>query len=351
MPTLYNWFEREYERLETEGKGELVKQFDAFRRAFLDYEYRAALDAIPVLHELTDALGEPGMRLATDYYRMAAETYWLGNLAHGLDIATQSTVRARSVLYAGEVLELYLRIDLLFAWLDTDGPGYAAEVLAAFNEMPGYLPRDLAVRFKILHVYDLMHGGATEEALAMIFAILSELGEDWPRPFHHFMRADALARVGRLEEALADYRTAMQGFNRMGHTIEGVAMQINAGSTLVEMGRVEEGLEALEAAYSAAGRSLNRAHVGMAQGAIGGALTRLECYAEAVEWFTGALGTLDGLGWLRLEAELALERLRVARQWGGAAERWGAWESDAWRRVGYLRSTDLRDELAGIDGE
>lgn len=350
MPTLCRWFEQEYDRLYAEDKAELILSFDAFRRAYFDYDYQSVMQAIPDLYRLAAAFDEPVIRLATDYYRMVAEAYWLGDLSTALDLATASAVRARTMLGWGTILETYLDFNLFFIWLDIDGPGYAPDVLAALGADCADLPRDLALRFELLRAYALMQNGDGQDALTLILATLPELGDDWPQPFRHAMRGDALAGVGRLEEALADYRLAMRGFGSLGHFIEATAIHISIGGTLVRLGNAAQGLKTLHAAYSAATHSLNQAHVGQAQGEAARALADLGHHRAAIEQYSAALDALEGLGWLRLEAELALERLKIVRQ-AGANELQEQWEADARRRVHRLRSTDLQHFLAEIDGE
>ncbi|HEC21403.1 MAG TPA: tetratricopeptide repeat protein [Chloroflexi bacterium] len=349
MPSLRRWLEREYHRLEVEGKAALVERFEAFNRAFFEADCDATLAALPELYRLADALGEPALRLVARYYAVIVDIYWLGDLAGGLDLATRSLVQAGGLPGANGIPAFFIREMLFYAWLETDGPGWASDVLAALEEIPRHaLPPDLALRHDLLSVSCLAWGGQPDEALARLLALLPAL--DWPRPYHHSLRADALAQAGRLEEALADYEAAMRGFERMGYAIDGNAARLGLGDALVKLGRPDEGLEVLRAALARAERLPNRAHIGLAAGLLGQAQARRNALDEADEWLRRALETLDGLGWLRLEARFALDRLDLCRRAGcnPGAEAWQAARDDAARRVARLRSDDLKRELKAL---
>lgn len=349
MPTLRRWFEREYIRLEAEEKRALVDRFETFSHAFFEADYQTALNALPDLYRLADALGEPAWHLVAQYYAISAEIYWHGDLTRGLELATEALVRARTMVGLDPVLELYIRETLLYAWLETDGPGYAPDVLSVLDELsPDLLAKDLATRFALLRTYGMAYCGAPDEALALVFSLLPELS-DWPPPFHHALRGEALGRVGRLDEALAEYEQAERGFEELGYVIERNATRLGMGDMLVRTERAEEGLRVLRAALSAAKHGINRATTGVAQGLIGKALAAQGQPGEALDWFTMALETLDGRGWLRTEAEFSLERLKALQLTDG--HRYATrWQADARQRIGRLRSTDLQRELATLSG-
>jgi len=117
---------------------------------------------------------------------------------------------------------------------------------------------------------------------------------------------------------------------------------------VLQAGDTEQAMEILRASLSAAERLPNRAQTGLAQGSIGQALIAMDDHADGYAWLNTALETLDGFGWLRLEAEFALERVRTGNEIGGA--NLDADYADASRRVARLRSTDLRSELENLRG-
>lgn len=353
MPTLYHWFEQQYERLTRESKHELVNGFEAYRQAFFDYDYGAVLSMLPRLYDLTEAFHEPTIRQAVDYYYMIAKTYWQGDLTAGLDIIHRAALQAQAKPGAGSVLELYLRLKLLYAWLDTDGPGYAHDVIQAVEESPNSLPPDLALRLDVLRMYALLSSSDVKQARDLLAETLPKLGPDWLPPFRHSMMADLHVESHEYHDALYHYRHARQGFEQMNHTILSTAMQIGIGGALIEMEEYEAAQQALREALSAAERSLNRAHVGFALGQMGKALGMAGDHQAGIDYLNRALETLDGLGWQREEAEYALTRLRFAKYAGVAIplEQWDRWKQDAHRRVMALRSTDLRGALSEISDE
>ncbi len=345
MPTLRRWFEREYRRLHAEGKSALVTRFETFRDAFFEGRYQSALDALPDLHALADALQEPAWHVVIDYYASSASTYWRGDLAHGLDFATQAVVWAERQA-SGDVVAWYAREMLFYSWLETDGPGYAGDVMAALAEIPtGSMPDDLAARFALIHARCLALTGASQEVMSLVTGVLPAL--DWPPPYQHSAQAGALASIGRWEAALAAYRAAIRGFDGPAYTLDRTAAQLGLGETLIALGRLDEAARLLEQTYHAAQRSINRAHVAGAQALIGRVAAARGQHQLALTWFEAALDTFSGLGWLRSEAEIAVQRLTTWTAAGAdeGSEAWKlAWE-DAWRRSRRLRSTDLEAKI------
>ena len=134
----------------------------------------------------------------------------------------------------------------------------------------------------------------------------------------------------------------------MGFPIAANDSRLTMGIVVLQAGDTEQAMEILRASLSAAERLPNRAQTGLAQGSIGQALIAMDDHADGYAWLNTALETLDGFGWLRLEAEFALERVRTGNEIGGA--NLDADYADASRRVARLRSTDLRSELENLRG-
>jgi hypothetical protein len=341
MPTLNRWFTAEYHRLSAEGKDPLVEAFETLRSAFFSEEVAIVHTTLPRVYELTNLFHEPLWRLAADYYAILMEMIWHGNLAKGLDLATQAVIHAAQ-LRPGEALDWYLREVLLDAWLSTDGPGYAADVLAALDEieLEGQ-PVDMQARLIILRAFAVTQADPAcgHEALQMVMSVLPTL-TCWETAYCLRVRAMGLIWANRPAEAVRDYEGAVAEFEGMGHAIAANDSRLSLGDALIRAGRPEDGIDVLRAALSAAEHLPNRAQIGMAQGGTGMALIMLDQPEIACEWLGAALTTLEGLGWLRSEAEYALARARLSGAAGYASEP----DDRQYARqcIEKLRSTDLR---------
>lgn len=349
MPTLRRWIEREYERLDAAGKNPLVERFETLNQRYFEADYHTVLSTLPDLYKLADSLREPVWRLVATYYHITAAIYWQGNLQRGLELATTATVQAHRLVGDYSVLGIYIRERLLYAWLDTDGPGYAVDVLAAVAEIDqNGLEGDLARRFDLVRAQCLAAMGENQEAFEITTALLPDL--DWEMPYHHILRAGVLAGVNRLEEALNEYRAAHRGFREINHTIASNDAQLGIGDMLLRLDRTQEGLDELRAVLSSAQRGLNRSHIGLAQALIGRGLAQQRKYGKAVGWFTAGLETLNGLGWWRTEAEIAVEKLKAMHDMGFTSDNdtWIEGYHDATWRVERLPSIDLNEELMAL---
>ena len=98
MPTLSRWFTNQYERLAGEDKQALAESFEMLRSAFFTEDVATVTHSLPTVYQLSDAFDEPAIRLAADYYAILLHMAWRGDLARGLDLATQATVRSARVL-------------------------------------------------------------------------------------------------------------------------------------------------------------------------------------------------------------------------------------------------------------
>lgn len=349
MPTLNRWFTAEYRRLASEGKAALADSFETLRTAFFKEDVPSVLIGQRRVHYLSDSFGEPAWHLAADYYGILHEMIWKGDLTSGLDRATRAMIVSSRVLQPGAPLEWYLRETLLDAWLSTDGRGYAPAVITAIDEIGDEgLPSDIAARLAIVRacaeaLLDPASGAAAYQTLLAIVPTLP-----WERAYCLRLGALGLTWAGRYDDAAADYEAAMNQFEAMGLRISANDSRLAMGETLIQAGDAGTALEVLRAALSAADRLPNRAHVGMAQGGIGRALMMTGQFAEGYDCLGEALGTLKGLGWLRVEAEIAMARAQAAIT-AGLAD-WQADVGDVYRRVERLRSTDLRAKLESLAG-
>jgi tetratricopeptide (TPR) repeat protein len=187
-----------------------------------------------------------------------------------------------------------------------------------------------------------MRLGQGNRAYELMQGVLARPELNWPAAYHHALRADALQHVGRLDDALAEAEAAITGFVEMGYPIEANGIRLQTADLLLLLDRPGDALERIDEALSSAERLPNRAHMGMARGLLGRALVCVGDQSEALNALTEALGTLDGLGWLRHEAELSLVRYEVAcrASFVGPRQR-EQWQADTEARVRRLRSVDL----------
>jgi tetratricopeptide (TPR) repeat protein len=241
---------------------------------------------------------------------------------------------------------------LLYAWLDTDGPGYAPKVIAAINEIdqPGLTP-DVQARFRLIRAHALATQGDGRQAASLALEALITL--DWPPAYHNSVRAGALAWQRRWDEAADSYEKAMEAFEISGQPIERTGAQIALADTLLEIGDTDRALAEAEGALLAAGCSINQAHVAFAESLIGRALLATGDWEAGTAWLGVALNSLEGLGWMRSEAVLALTRLKAVHNLGTEAiNRLGISlekaRFDAEWHTDRLRSEDLAAELASL---
>jgi hypothetical protein len=346
MPTLRRWIEQEYHTLAANGKTALVDAFEAFTRAFFDSDYAGVIASLPGLYKLADALREPVWRLLTQYYEINAEIYWFGNLKRGLELATRSVVQAHDLLEAKAAPITYIQEILLYAWLETDGPGYADDVLQAIGESASTgLSADIGQRYKLLQARCLAQNGSPQEAATLILSLLP--GLDWPPGYIHSLRADALALNERLPEAIASYRAALADFEAEGDQMGANSTRLGLGETLIQVDRPDEGLSLGQEAHQAAQRLPNHLHRALAAKLIGGALTEKGKFGEAQAWYVDAMDEIAGLGWARTEALLSLEYISLLKRAGvdGQSEEWRAGIQNARRLTSALRSDDLEEAL------
>lgn len=348
MPSLRHWFDLETERLAARGKTALIAQFDTFNAAFFGGDYEVALRLIPETARLAERLNEPGWSVVMDYYSAASAMGWLGHLADGLERATQTVIRAEN-LRDGQTLGWYAREMLLGAWLDVDGPGYREHVEAALDKLPsGDLSRDLRARFEGVRARCEALAGQGESARDRWLAAVPRL--DWPRCYVEAAQADTLVWVGRHDEAAKLYASAETGFERLRLPIERNGVRLGRAETLLSGGYIGMAEKVARQALHTAQRSINRGQVGRAEGLIGQILLERRLAGEAAIWLERALGALDGRGWWRLEAELAVAYVAALARSGDVAGVEGARATAAWciRRLGPASQVELEAQLEAV---
>jgi tetratricopeptide (TPR) repeat protein len=347
MPTLRRWFEAEYERLQAEDKGTLALAFDAFCDLYFDGHPVEALTALPDVRALAHALGEPVWEVIADYYDASAHINWLGDLACGRDLAVRAAVQVAHL--NAPIPALYARETLLAAWLDTDGPGYSADVLAAVEEIPRHaVTPDVAARFDLVRANALAACGEGDHAARTALAALPALR--WPPAYQYSLKGSTLLWTARPDDAADAFRAAIEKFEGAGQHVERTGAVMGLGEALLALGELDDALATLDAAHEETQRSINRAHVAQARGLLARVLLAMESPRDAADWLDVALDAFDGLGWDRAEAETAVLRLYALRQAGRA--RGATWEAALWeaeRAIGRLRDggrgSDLADEL------
>jgi tetratricopeptide (TPR) repeat protein len=350
MPTLRRWFEAEYERLQAEDKGTLALAFDAFCDLYFDGHPIEALTALPDVRALAHALGEPVWEIVADYYDASAHINWLGDLVCGRDRAVRAAVQVARL--NTPIPALYARETLLLAWLDTDGPGYSADVLAAVEEIPRReVTPDVAARFDLVRAHALAACGEGDLAARTALAALPPLR--WPPAYEHSLKGSTLLWTDRPEEAADAFRAAIEEFEGAGQHVERTGAAMGLSEALLALGDLDAALTTLDAAHEEMQRSINQAHIAQARGLMGRILLATDAPGDAVGWLDAALDAFDGLGWDRAEAETAVLRLYALRQTGHArGARWKAalWEAE--QAVGRLRDggrgSGLADELNAL---
>lgn len=348
MPTLNRWFTKQYARLNDEGKAALAENFETMREAFFREDVPQVQGSIPYLYQLTQHYDEPEWRLATDYYAILYEMVWRGDLARGLDLATQAALRLHRTMSADAPLGWYLQMVLFDAWLSMDGRGYAPDILRAVDAIDGHgLPDEITARLAIVRAcaevqLEPESGASSLQAILGILPMLT----CWEEAYCLRVRGMGLMWAGRAEEASRDFEHATSEFERMGFPIAANDSRLSMGDALLHAGYIDQSLDVLYSALSAAERLPNRAQLGMTQGTIGKALIGHGQHEAGADWIGAALNTLDGLGWHSTEADLALARVHATYTMG--LPTFVDDFADAARRAERLRSTDVRIALNAL---
>jgi len=350
LATLHNWLTRESERLYTEGESEWAIRFDAFVRDLFAPNYGSALAALPILYSTIPASRGVVWRLVLDYYHASVLAAWKGNLAQAIGMLTDAVVRARSLSDADRFLSYYVRELLLHAWLDADAPGKVEIVFATVTEAQSQLGnRDLIARYDVLRARCLAQIGRAGEALDAFHRALAAL--DWQPPFYLSFRGSLAEMAGRLDEAADDYAHAAAGFEALGYRIEATGACIGLGAVQARMGEPHDSMMILLPSWETARRDINRAHAGMALAAMGQVYSVIDNPDMASDAFELALSSLRGLGWMRRETEVAVERVAALKASGeAAAQEWDEAVETARDHVRALQASDLRARLSELLG-
>ncbi|MBN1120493.1 MAG: hypothetical protein JXJ17_05405 [Anaerolineae bacterium] len=348
MPALRQWLDGEYPRLESEGKSALVSCFVTFNEAYFRSDYTLALDSLPILAELIDALDERLWRVVIGYYAASANLHWLGYLSTALDLTTQAVIESsRGRL---NIPGLYARELMLYAWLETDRVGYSQAVGDVVGEMKEVaLPGDLPARFKLVEAYALAALGNGEKARSLALEALPRF--DWPWPHREMLQAAALAWVGRWEDSQRLYRSAAEGFDREAMFLDRNAALLAAADMMLARTRYRDAAALVEETLPLVEPSINVAHLAESYRLLAESCLGQNDAVGAVGYYDRALGQLAGLGWRRTEAEIALRRLEAYRSLGmqSRPSEWYAACEEARRWLNQLRSTDLYAWLDAIE--
>ncbi len=350
MPTLRRWFDEEGERLIASGKVELLDAFDGLRDATFGGDAATALRIVEDVRTLAEALDEPAWAVVADYYAATAARDWLGDLRRALRLATRAVAQAGKLGIIRRAPGLYAQETMLSAWLATDAPGYSGQVKRAAGEL-GPTPPDVTARFDLLRAACLALEGDGDRARAMALAALPAL--EWPEAFEAGVRAATLGWADRWEDAAAAYDTAAARFDVLGMPVEANEARLAAAEAWLAAGWPGDALAVVDGSRRAFERGVNRQHRARCAGIEGQALLALGEHYEAAGRLADALDGLEGLGWLRLEAELSLGHLRALRELDGRTRMqvWEAATGAARARIEALRSRDLDGELASLCGQ
>lgn len=338
MVTLYDWIQHDYERLRRDGKSDFADQFEAFRVQFFASDYRGALQVADDLAIAARLLNEHRWLGVVKYYQAAAEFYWRGNLAAGLDAITEALMLFQRSRQTPSHYILELAMDL---WLATDAPGYALHILDALKEMSARtLAEDLTTRFSLIKARAMASLGETRSASDLVLSILPQL--DWPEAYIHALRADVLLWQNRYSEALEQLHEADRSFRDGGMAIEAAGIRLSTVEAYTAQEKFDVALGTIESVLQDVKNSVNRSHTGFAYGHLGNIFRRMGEAERAIEANKKGLTQLAGLGWLRHEALIAMELLYATSDTDGDVDR--ALQS-AEQYVYRLPSTDLQTEL------
>ncbi len=306
MTSLHRWFLSEYARLEEAGKGRLAAAFEDMRAAVFQPDPGRALAALPELRRLADRLREPTWRAAVDYYDGAVAIGWCGDLVRGMAALTAGLASAAHAPDRGSVLSLFLQEALLGAWLSVDSPGYAPAVRdAASAALAASPPEDIQARMTVVCALAEAAIDPTQAPRSRQHIESALLALDWPEPYRLRMQGAALILDGRPADGCAVLLEAAAGLDALGCAIDSDEARLQAAAGYLGW-QPETALDLACGMLPRTVRSINRAHDGTAHGLVGQALLACGAPAQAIPWLGSALKRLAGLGWARLEAELAL---------------------------------------------
>ena len=350
MPSLRRWIETDSQRLRQAGKSALVERFEQFNRDYFDSNYGAVISAYSDLYQLAERHKEPLWGLLTQYYEATSSIYWRGNLARGLDIATQLIIDGKKFRTRVAVPMVYFQEILLYAWLETDGPGYAQQVLDVVTTTLSTLKQsDLIGRYQLLQAQCLVTLQDQQTAYDLYLSA-SSLLLDWPTPYHQGIKATALMAVDKLDEALPLFKSALLGYGELGLLFECSETRLRMAEIYLKRKQFEQAILLAEDVLNQANGIIhNQAHIGFGLHLMGQALVRQGLIAEGTGCFAIALETLDGLGWLRTEAEIGLALLKH-RDKSGQPDNFTRADmlEDVRHRVYRLRSDDLHEQFLAL---
>lgn len=338
MPTLYDWIQYEYELLAANGKQSFADSFEDFRQHFFAGHYEIALNAVYDLRQGADALGETNWLGVIDYFEAASELYWRGNLAAALDRITNGLLTFQGKEHAPAWYTMELAFDI---WLAMDALGYAPKVLQSMRQVRvRSLPDDLQARFDLVKAKSLAALGDVKPASEIVLSRLDVL--PWPEAYLSSLRGEVLIWQRRYPEALEQLQLAVKQFTDLGMPLEACGIQLLVAQVYHEQGRYDRALAESEQVLKAAEGGVNRSQSAFTLGQMGKTHRKMAQNEQAVATSKAALSRLEGLGWLRHEADYAMTSLYASVDVGGD---WANEYRQAERCVYRLLSTDLQNEL------
>ncbi|NDJ34880.1 MAG: hypothetical protein GYB64_09445 [Chloroflexi bacterium] len=342
MDALRRWIDEEARRLQAAGKSGLLDLLENFLDAFFGAQYTHAAALLARLEEAIEAYQEPSWRLLTAYYRALIALNWEGNVAGSLDIALNGYLTAERLGPRAATLRMFLHEVMLYAWLATDGPGYASTALDTLAQLRT-VDNESAARADLLRAHCLAHQGRGAEGSQTLNRLAAEL--DWPAPYLHSLRGTSLLWQERYPEALHAFERALSGFGEFAMLHECNEIRLAIANLHLDAGDYQASIHAAEQLLVRASDTGNDGHLGLGLAVLGSALHRHGQWLEAIGCLTVALETLYGRGWLRDEAEIALERITICGKLDDHHLCDETIHAEAAQRVYRLRSTDLIDRL------
>lgn len=192
----------------------------------------------------------------------------------------------------------------------------------------------LARLFLNLEDYDAALRGADEA-----IRLMGDHPPDFPLGLNLVLRANVLRQLGRYEESLADAEAGADAFDRAGGPIGGALGALAVGSSLVPLGRGEEGLVLLRRGRAQAVELRERVLESDLALAEGMALVALQRPREALVPLRDALAIGDEMGLDRLRQDVSLELEKAYSALGQPAEALAA----------SKRAYEIRTRLARLD--
>lgn len=314
--------------------------------------FTAAEHLLPEVYGLIAQHGLADWRVFVQLMESSLALVAGGNLKQVMDIAMQALTTAEKLPGAHDhALRLGARLMLIRCWLKTDDVGYAADALAVGEEsLSQNNAGDWRFWFLASNAWALWAMKRQEEANALLRVLLADLPR-WASTADEIEGRGYIAyRMQRQAESAQYYREAAARFEAEGLVYGATRCQLNRALCLYETGDHDESMRLLEQTLPRTLRLTNPHYQSLAYCFRGRNFLATQDYERADDDLGRALAFFEGRGWLRDQAQIAIERLEAMKAMGNHPE-WEQVAGKARRHVARLRSTDLQPRLAMVLGE